>query len=62
MTRPSRSRHGFRVDLNLCCLIQSHYELGINATFWGKEDAEPKREAVEIDPIDALAWVCPAAK
>ncbi len=42
---------------NLCCLIQSHYELGINATFWGKEDVEPKREAIEVDPIEAMAWV-----
>ena len=22
---------------NICCLIQSSYELGINATFWGNE-------------------------
>lgn len=42
---------------NLCCLIQSHYELGINAAFWGKEDARPKYEAVELDPIEAFAWV-----
>jgi transposase len=42
---------------NLCCLIQSHYELGINATFWGQEDVVVETEAVEIDPIEALAWV-----
>jgi hypothetical protein len=43
---------------NRCCLIQSHYELGINATFWGEEDVvvEPT-ELVEFDQIEALAWI-----
>jgi hypothetical protein len=42
---------------NLCCLIQSHYELGINATFWVNEDIVAKIEAVEVDPVEAWAWV-----
>ncbi len=42
---------------NICCLIQSHYELGIEATFWGKEDMAPASEAVETDPMEAWAWV-----
>ena len=43
---------------NICCLIQSTYELRVEATFWGKEDMAPKTEAVEveIDPVEALAW------
>lgn len=41
---------------NLCCCVQSTYELGIEATFWGKE-AEPKSEAVKVDPIEAYAWL-----
>lgn len=24
---------------DICALIQSHYELGINATFWGEDPA-----------------------
>ncbi len=28
---------------NICCLIQSHYELGIEATFWKDESAWPTR-------------------
>jgi hypothetical protein len=44
---------------NLCCLIRSTYELGVEAMFWGKEDAAAKGEAVEIEagPIEAYAWV-----
>jgi hypothetical protein len=38
---------------NVCCLIQSHYELGIAAMFWGKED---NAEAEEAMPLDAYAW------
>ena len=37
--------------------MQSHYELGINATFWGKEEVPVKSEAVEADPIEASAWI-----
>jgi hypothetical protein len=46
---------------NLCCLIQSTYELGGEATFRSKEDAASEYEAVEAeaeaDPIEAYAWV-----
>jgi hypothetical protein len=42
---------------NICCLIQSTHELGIEATFWGREDVEPKREAVELDAIEAMPWI-----
>jgi transposase len=42
---------------NLCCLIQSAYELGIEATFWGETDVMPKSERVEDDLIEAWAWV-----
>ena len=44
---------------NLCCLIQSHFELGIEATFWGKQAAEPAMEEVaETDDwIEAMAWI-----
>jgi transposase len=47
---------------NLCCLIQSHYELGIAARFWGEDETiepievEPIDEPEEI-PIDAWDWV-----
>ncbi len=48
---------------NLCCLIQSHYELGIAPVFWGKEaaevepfDVEPIDEPTET-PIDAYDWL-----
>jgi transposase len=42
---------------NLCCLVQSAYELGVTATFWGAEcqSASPKTES--SDMIDALAWI-----
>jgi transposase len=44
---------------NLCCCVQSTYELGIQATFWGKEDAAVASLPVEteVDPIEAYAWV-----
>lgn len=44
---------------NVCCLIQSHYELGVAVEFWGKE-AGPLAStvpAMEFDPIDAMAWI-----
>jgi hypothetical protein len=43
---------------NLCCLIQSAYELGVEATFWGEEVArvEPT-EPFEVDSVEAWAWV-----
>lgn len=49
---------------NLCCLIQSQYELGIEATFWaeGQVECEPKPSpAIEdVRPekeIEVWAWV-----
>jgi hypothetical protein len=39
---------------NPCCLVQSAYELGVPATFWGKD--EPKLESNAGDAIDAEAW------
>lgn len=40
---------------NLCCLIQSAYELGVEATIWGKEG--PKLVAnIEQETSDAETW------
>jgi hypothetical protein len=44
---------------NVCCLIQSHYELGIAAEFWG-EDAVPVLEGSGMpgaDPIELWDWI-----
>ncbi len=32
---------------NICCLIQSMYELGIEATFWGEQESEPMADQSE---------------
>jgi transposase len=44
---------------NICCLIQSHYELGVAVMFWGEEAVESPAPAPAetFDPIDAWAWV-----
>jgi transposase len=45
---------------NLCCCIQSTYELGVEARFWGREPtASPADtgEAAEGDPAEMWAWV-----
>jgi hypothetical protein len=45
---------------NLCCLIQSTFELGISATFWGKDEAQEAAEtAVDTvdESIERWAWV-----
>jgi hypothetical protein len=50
---------------NICCLIQSHYELDVVAEFWGEETddaapapvAVPQSEAGSDEYIDAMAWV-----
>jgi transposase len=45
---------------NLCCLIQSIYELGIEATFWEPEGAEKPAEstlAIGDESIECWAWV-----
>ena len=44
---------------NICCLIQSIYELGIVATFWGR-DEPPAPLSITSDVDDelaALAWI-----
>jgi transposase len=46
---------------NICCLIQSIYELGIEATFWGKDDPPAPDDAVGLpltpDEVEAWAWM-----
>ncbi len=44
---------------NVCCLIQSHYELGVEATFWKEEEEMVcQDQAYEADEmLAALAWV-----
>lgn len=41
---------------NVCVLIQSAYELGIKALFWGREEETPV-DAVHADDIEAFAWI-----
>jgi hypothetical protein len=42
---------------NPCVLIQSAYELGVNAKFWGAEAAAPEVIAEVDDFLAAMAWV-----
>jgi transposase len=44
---------------NLCCLIQSTYELGVEATFWsdGPTETPSVSVPVEVDPIESWAWM-----
>jgi transposase len=44
---------------NLCCLIQSHYELGIEAKFWDDEEEiqDVTRQAFETDDMESLVWI-----
>ena len=43
---------------NLCCLIQSIYELGINATFWAKDEVPAATSlGTEYEVMEAWAWV-----
>ena len=44
---------------NICCLIQSRYELGIEARFWteGHDDQRAARQTFVMDDIEAMAWV-----
>ena len=43
---------------NLCVLIQSMYELGIEATFWEQPKAEPRVATTDDDAwIEGLAWI-----
>lgn len=46
---------------NICCLIQSIFELGVAPTFWTRDEIEGKPEPVhaviDTDAIEALAWM-----
>jgi hypothetical protein len=43
---------------DLCCLIQSAYELGVTATFWQKEEQRPAAMLEdESEFADAMAWL-----
>jgi transposase len=48
---------------NLCCSIQSTYELGVEAMFWEKEPIEPhpvitaSTAETEGDSLEAWAWI-----
>jgi hypothetical protein len=43
---------------NNCCLIQSHYELGIETMFWKDEPVEQLAlPAATGDPAEAWAWI-----
>ena len=45
---------------NVCCLIQSVFELGIQAKFWGEDQdapAEPTPVCEDTDMVDAPAWM-----
>lgn len=44
---------------NICVLIQSHYELGINSTFWGDEPAAVSADAetAEANQVEMWDWV-----
>jgi hypothetical protein len=42
---------------NLCCLVQSAYELGVTATFWTKDEPTVPAKTEEANPIEAFAWI-----
>ena len=46
---------------NICCLVHAQHELGIVATFWGKEEEAPKEDVIGApitsDDIEVWAWV-----
>jgi hypothetical protein len=46
---------------NICCLIQSHYELGIVPVFWKDESVESELAVAgpgtRVDSLEAWAWV-----
>jgi transposase len=44
---------------NICCLIQSMFEIGIEARFWNVEEVPEARTemAVEIAPVEVFAWI-----
>jgi hypothetical protein len=45
---------------NVCCLIQSHYELGLEPMFWKDLPVEPAPAALSApacDPAEEFAWM-----
>ena len=45
---------------NICCLIQSMFELGVEATYWmqaGEADPKTVGTAMGNDEVEALAWI-----
>jgi hypothetical protein len=45
---------------NICCLISSAFELGIEAKFWGEDELEAGEEESrenQDEEIEAMAWV-----
>jgi hypothetical protein len=46
---------------NICCLIQSHYEFGVEPMFWGQEVAEAvgrcEPSVEEVDQAQSWVWV-----
>ncbi len=48
---------------NICCLIMSHFEVGIEPMFWGEQKVETV-EAPEQEPVvvDVVPVAVPAAK
>jgi hypothetical protein len=44
---------------NIRCLIQSMFEIGIEARFWNVEEVPEARTemAVEIAPVEVFAWI-----
>jgi len=43
---------------NVCCLIQSQYELGVETTFWGERVSAALLVEVDSDEMtEAWAWV-----
>jgi hypothetical protein len=44
---------------NVCCLIQSHYELGVEIAFWGQgvTTTKPATVSPEFDPVAVFEWL-----
>ena len=43
---------------NLCCLILSTHELGIEAKFWSEEiETNPELKALEVDMMGVWDWI-----
>ena len=42
---------------NLCCLVQSAYELGVTATFWGKKAPTVPAKTEEHSSVECWDWV-----